>query len=204
MRIFTIIIFMTAIQPVLAQVSADSAKAEVTRFQEELDNEYADPQHSPLGPKAAKKFKGHAFFPVDLSYRVLAKLLPTPTTTFFDMKTTTSRFAEMRIYGYLVFELQGKSFNVPVYQSKSLKTSDYDDHLFFPFHDLTNRTATYPGGRYIDLHIPKTGEQIVLDFNQAYNPYCAYSERYSCPIVPKENFLNILVKAGVMYGKKTD
>lgn len=73
---------------------------------------------------------------------------------------------------------------------------EYNDHLFLPFLDDTNGDATYGGGRYIDLRIPKN-DIIKIDFNTAYNPYCAYNGKYSCPIVPSENYLPVKVEAGV-------
>jgi len=73
----------------------------------------------------------------------------------------------------------------------------WEDYLFLPFLDDTNGNTTYGGGRYVDLRIPKN-DTITIDFNTAYSPYCAYNENYSCPIVPRENYLDIKVKAGVM------
>jgi len=72
----------------------------------------------------------------------------------------------------------------------------YEDYLFLPFTDATNGNETYGGGRYIDLSIPN-GDQIVIDFNKAYNPYCTYNKKYSCPIVPSQNALDIEIFAGV-------
>ena len=83
-----------------------------------------------------------------------------------------------------------------------MKQLEYKDYLFLPFTDLTNGTVTYGGGRYIGLRIPKSGNKIIIDFNQAYNPFCAYSGNYSCPIVPEENNLDVQVKAGVKYDAK--
>ncbi|HEY3405771.1 MAG TPA: TonB family protein, partial [Ohtaekwangia sp.] len=145
-------------------------------------------------------FEGHDFFPVNLKYRVQATLTVTEGTPFFGMKTTTSRFSTERIYGHVTFSIEGREFRLPVYQSKDLmSTEEYADYLFFPFTDLTNGQATYGGGRYIDLRIPKGGSDMIIDFNKAYNPYCAYSPRYSCPLVPAENQMDIEIPAGVKY-----
>ena len=73
---------------------------------------------------------------------------------------------------------------------------EYIDYLFLPFTDLTSGDGSYGGGRFLDTTIPK-GDTIVLDFNKAYNPYCAYNSAYSCPIPPKENDLLVRVEAGV-------
>ena len=75
------------------------------------------------------------------------------------------------------------------------KKKEYKDYLFIPFRDGTSRMETYGGGRYLDLRIPK-GKTILVDFNLAYNPYCAYSHRYSCPIPPEINTLNVRILAG--------
>ena len=73
--------------------------------------------------------------------------------------------------------------------------------MFLPFMDHTNGSASYAGGRYIDLRIPE-GDTLIIDFNKAYNPYCAYDEKYSCPIVPSENYLDLEVEAGVKVFEK--
>lgn len=83
-----------------------------------------------------------------------------------------------------------------------MATVQYKDYLFFPFTDTTNGNETYDGGRYIDLRIPASGNEIIIDFNKAYNPFCAYSAGYSCPIVPAENNLDIPITVGVRYYKK--
>jgi uncharacterized protein (DUF1684 family) len=84
-----------------------------------------------------------------------------------------------------------------VYQNAELvRKNTYVNYLFLPFSDLTSGNETYIGGRYIDLRIPY-GDTIAIDFNQAYNPYCAYNRKYSCPIVPLENDLPIAIRAGV-------
>ena len=84
-----------------------------------------------------------------------------------------------------------------IYQNHRLrKMEKYRNHLFLPFTDLTNGEETYGGGRYIDLSIPDS-DTIIIDFNKAYNPYCAYSSTRSCPIPPRENDLDLKVEAGV-------
>ncbi len=197
---YLILILLVSTSTAFAQTDSTQAIAEVEAFQKTLDEEYKNRDESPLEPSDFAKFEHHDFFPVDLHYRVNAKLVVSPGTPFFGMKTTTSRMATERVYGHVEFTLQGKQFRLPVYQSKDLmKTTEYADHLFFPFSDETNGKTTYGGGRYIDLRIPKEGDEIVIDFNMAYNPYCAYSSRYSCPIVPAENQMDIEVRAGVKY-----
>ena len=140
-------------------------------------------------------FEGLEFFPIDSLFVVKANLKRTPNTPFFDMKTTTTRVTKERVFGVLTFSINNESYNLNVYQSASDSDAE-SDYLFLPFLDTTNGTETYGGGRYIDLTIPE-GNQMIIDFNKSYNPYCAYNEKYSCPIVPRENYLSLKIKAGV-------
>lgn len=200
MKILVFFFFLATI-PAFSQTNTDDIAA-ITKFQNDLNKEYKSKKKSPLDGKDWKHFKGHTFFAIDLKYRVSATLRVTAPAPFFKMKTSSMALPEYRVYGILEFTLDARKFELPVYQSKQLLTSDgYRDYLFLPFTDLTNGNQTYPGGRYIGLSIPK-GDTVVVDFNQAYNPYCAYSTRYSCPIVPAENHLDIEMLAGVMYTSK--
>ena len=168
-----------------------------TEFQRELNAEYKDATSSPLKDKDRKTFKGLDFFKFDSTYIVTAHLKRTPDTEWFDMKTTTSRVSPERIYGILTFELKGETYTLNVYQGKDVMTREgLEDYLFLPFLDDTNGEESYGGGRYIDLRIPE-GDTIEIDFNKAYNPYCAYNDKYSCPIVPRVNYLALNVRAGV-------
>lgn len=171
---------------------------EITKWQTDLNEEFKNPEESPLPDKERKKFKGLEFFAIDPTYRIEAKFTRTPDETPFTMPTTTDRKPVYVKYGYADFELEGKAFHFPIYQNLQLsQTEEYKDYLFAPFTDLTNGTETYGGGRYMDLKIPASDSLIILDFNKAYNPYCAYSDKYSCPIPPRQNDLEINIKAGV-------
>lgn len=173
-----------------------------TDFQKTLNAEFKDATQTPLKAKDLKHFSGLDFFKFDSTFVVKATLKRTPNTEWFDMKTTTDRLSKERVFGVLHFELQGQSFQLNVYQGQELMEAvDYKDYLFLPFMDHTNGTSTYAGGRYIDLRIPQ-GDTLIIDFNKAYNPYCAYNEKYSCPIVPSENYLDIAVEAGVKVFEK--
>lgn len=168
-----------------------------TNFQIKLNAEYKDASTSPLKNKDRKNFEGLDFFKFDSLYVVEATLERTPNSEWFNMKTTTSRISKERVYGVLHFELLGKQHSLNVYQGKDLMNKEgFEDYLFLPFLDETNGAETYGGGRYIDTKIPK-GNTLTIDFNNAYNPYCAYNDDYSCPIVPRQNYLRIKIKAGV-------
>ena len=170
--------------------------------QTELNEEYINPETSILEPEDFKNFEGLQFYPIDLKYRVEAKLVRTPDEKPFFMPTTTARLPEYVKYGEAHFTLEGKDIVLNIFKStQPYDEPGYEDYLFLPFTDLTSGDGSYGGGRYIDQRIPE-GNTIVIDFNKAYNPYCAYNARYSCPIPPRENDILIRIEAGVKeFGK---
>lgn len=166
-------------------------------FQQQLVSEYKDPAKSPLAQKDLADFHGLGFFPIDSNYFVVARFVRTENEKAFKMKTSGQRTPEYVKYGELHFALNGKALKLNLYRNIELsKKEAYRNHLFLPFSDLTNGKESYIGGRYIDMTIPE-GDSVGIDFNQAYNPYCAYSPDYSCPIVPLENDLGVEIRAGV-------
>ncbi|MCF8370592.1 MAG: DUF1684 domain-containing protein [Bacteroidales bacterium] len=170
---------------------------EIQNHQKELNEQYADSSHSPLSEKDLKSFTGLGFFPIDPKYRVDAEFVRTPNEQPFGMKTTTDRLPMYMKYGIAKFDIGGKNFQLSIFQNLDLvKQEGYEDYLFLPFTDLTSGVESYGGGRYIDLRLPDS-DHIIIDFNKAYNPYCAYNHRYSCPVPPVENDMNIEIKAGV-------
>ncbi|WP_297792310.1 DUF1684 domain-containing protein [uncultured Eudoraea sp.] len=170
---------------------------EIVGFQNKLNEEFRNPETSPLPDRYRKDFEGLDFFEPDTSFRVIATLERTADALPFMMPTTTDRLSEEVVYGIVKFILKDKAYSLEVYQNVELMdTAEYKDYLFLPFLDNTNGKETYAGGRYLDLAIPE-GNSIILDFNRAYNPYCVYNKKYSCPIVPKRNFLNTKIMAGV-------
>ncbi|MDX1761531.1 MAG: DUF1684 domain-containing protein [Christiangramia sp.] len=194
---FKIIVFGLFIITLSTQAQESELEKSVIEFQKELNHEFADPEESPLDDKDLKEFKGLEFFPIDPEYIVKAEFVRTPSEPPFAMKTSTDRLPIYVKYGELYFELKGNDMKLNVYQNQDLvQDPEYFDYLFLPFTDLTNGKATYGGGRYIDLRIPESNE-VILDFNKAYNPYCAYSGNYSCPVPPEENDLQVEVLAGV-------
>ncbi|WP_312762855.1 DUF1684 domain-containing protein [Epilithonimonas sp.] len=174
--------------------------ASIKKFQKELNAEYLNPKKSPLRGDNLKNFKKHPFFPINLKYRVTANFIKTENPVPFELPTSSGKFKQYQEYGKATFDLDGKPFTLTLYQSLDLiKMDKYKDYLFLPFRDLTNEKETYGGGKYMDLKIP-AGNEIILDFNQSYQPYCAYNAfDYNCPIVPEENKLPIRIEAGVMY-----
>ncbi len=173
-----------------------------TNWQKEQNAMFKDASKSPLKDRDRQDFNGLDFFEFDSTFVVKAILKRTPNSKWFKMKRTLNETTDERVYGVLNFKLKGKAYTLNVYQGKELMTKKgFEDYLFLPFLDDTNGDTTYGGGRYIDLRIPE-GNTIEIDFNKAYNPYCAYNEKFSCPIVPRENYIDIAVKAGVKEFKK--
>ncbi len=196
-----ITLFVLSISLISCNEGKKSLQGE-TPFQRELNAEYKDATTSPLTDEDIKDFEGLDFFKYDSTYVVEALFTKTPNEKSFKMKTTTDRRPEYVKYGVLEFFLKDEIFHLNVYQNQDLMKEDgYEDYLFLPFSDETNGIESYGGGRYIDLRIPKT-DKIIIDFNSAYNPYCAYNHKYSCPIVPRENYLKTRIEAGVKAFKK--
>lgn len=170
---------------------------EAMAFQEELNVQFADEAESPLTEEDLATFKGLEFFPVDTSFRVKARLEFHEDSKPFMMKTTTDRLPVYKLYATAHFTLKEKECVLEIYQNQDLiKDPEYSDYLFLPYTDKTSGSSSYGGGRYIDLSIPQ-GNEMILDFNKSYNPYCAYNSEFSCPIPPLANDLDVAITAGV-------
>ncbi len=182
----------------LAMASGDEGHQRVVaKFQKTLNEEYLDSTSSPLYPLDRAAFRGHDFFPISEKYRVVARLHYDITRDTVLIPTASGRVKKYLPYALATFEIDGHDDSLTIYQSIQLMSSpEYQDYLFLPYRDYTNGESTYGGGRYIDLVITD-GDLMSIDFNISYNPYCAYSEEYNCPIVPVENTVNIPIEAGV-------
>jgi uncharacterized protein (DUF1684 family) len=177
--------------------SQEKAKQTAQEFQDELNKNYADKEKSPLTEEDLKTFTHLDFFPISDEFIVKAKFIRTKKEKPFEMKTTTARLPVYKKYGELHFSIDGEKYKLNVYQNLDfIQKKEYENYLFLPFSDTTNGNETYIGGRYIDCYI-QDGKDWIIDFNKAYNPYCAYNYKYSCPIVPLENDLPIAINAGV-------
>ena len=169
----------------------------LTEYQRQVNNYFKDASESPLKPKDLKNFQGLDFFEFDSIYVVKAKIEETKESLPFKMKTTTNIPADFRMYGKLTFNLNDEQHSLAVYENLDyIGVDGYENYLFLPFLDQTNGHETYGGGRYIDLY-QYDNDSILINFNRAYNPQCVYDENFSCPIVPRDNLLNLRVEAGV-------
>ncbi len=159
----------------------------------------ADFLTNPRSPLTAADTAFLDFFPATADWTFWAKFERTPDAKPFEMMTYSGQKRDYVQFGLLKFEVKGQPQSLRIYQNlKLVKDSTYRDHLFLPFKDLTNNEQTYGGGRYLDF---KQGDilpnnTIALDFNRCYNPWCAFSDGFNCPIPPRENHLELEVLAG--------
>jgi uncharacterized protein (DUF1684 family) len=196
MRIAQLILLSFIISSSALSQDTTAWRDSLNAYWSRLDAEYADSSTSPLKAEDRAHFTHLAHYPFDPSYCVDAAFTPAHDAEAFTMRTSTARLPKFKVYGTLRFALNGRWFTLPVYHD-AVPNPHYPNYLFLPFTDLTNSVETYGAGRYLDLEAPLS-EHITLDFNKAYNPYCAYNDRYSCPIPPDENHLDIAVRAGVL------
>lgn len=158
------------------------------------DSFFSSHPQSPLPPQARRGFRGLAYWPPDASLRFTLPLYEYDEKRVMLVADTGDQQRQLYRWGEFHFEIDGTKCTLQAY-----KSSPGDDRLFVPFRDETTGKETYGAGRYLDLdarrHRTKDGKWIV-DFNEAYNPWCAYSEGYVCPLVPPENQLPVAVRAG--------
>jgi len=155
-------------------------------------------EESPIPEDERPVFQGLDYFAFDSTLAFPVALEPVLRADTLRIPTTTGHVRHYVRYGRFTFQLGGRVQNLTAY--RSIDQTEIHGSVFVPFTDPTNRTATYGGGRYLDLQSDEQG-RYVLDFNFAYSPYCAYDERWSCPIPPQENRLGAPVQAGERYGQ---
>jgi uncharacterized protein (DUF1684 family) len=170
---------------------------EVLKFRAEKNKMFKTSQESPLDRKQKKVFDSLNYFPVNVAYRVEADLEKISAQEVIQIKTTGFTDRRFRKYAYATFQLGNQQHKLLLLKSMD-RTGEAlrKNLLFLPFTDQTSGITTYGGGRYIDLELKGGEEKIWIDFNMAYNPYCAYNPGYDCPIPPQENHLNIEIIAG--------
>jgi uncharacterized protein len=167
----------------------------VQEFRQAVDDMMAHHPQSPLDDEQRQTFTGLHYFPYneELALEVEAERLPEdePIVT---MMTSTGDTQQYRRWGTFTFEVDGQPATATLY------SGPHGHDFFLPFRDATSGQETYGAGRYMDDHRPAlrrlAGNRFRVDFNYAYNPYCAYSEDYSCPLPPRENWLPVPIRAG--------
>lgn len=196
MKISPLVAFFLILSSATAQ--NNDKRSAVLEFQRNLNETFMNPGTTPLPQEEWEDIQPLKFYPIDLDYHVVADFVRTPYEMPFSMPTSTGEENVFVKYGEAYFDLEGKEYMLELYRDRELsKTTQYRNYLFLPFTDLSNGETTYSAGRYIDLEIP-TANKIIIDFNQAYNPLCAYNGEYSCPIPPRQNHLETRIEAGIM------
>ncbi len=149
-------------------------------FRKSKDNYFSFSPTSPIPEFQKEYFKGLNYFPPNGEFKFQAELIP---------EEKYDSVAKLPVAGKIKFKYKNKTYFLTAYYEN-------DSTLFVPFKDLTNGKETYEGGRYLNIPIKKNAKKITLDFNYAYNPYCAYNPNYVCTLPPEENYLDFPVKAG--------
>lgn len=164
------------------------AVTELEDFRRDKDDFFGRDHRSPLTSEQQRNFSGLAYFADNPGLVVKAKVDRNVERGVVRMETTKGREQIYRRYGVVHFQVDREPTQVTLYAPEGSHA------LFLPFRDATSGKETYGAGRYLDLD--PHGEEIVIDFNYAYNPYCAYNPDWSCPLPPAENWLKVPIRAG--------
>lgn len=161
------------------------------------DRQFRTDPESPVPEGSREGFSGLDYFPADPAYRFAGWIEHYPQATRFTIVTTNGKPRPCEKIGRVRFAVAGREQTLQVYRLLDNDARPGDEGLFLPFADGTTGSETYPAGRYVDLDGPPGGPY-VLDFNRAYNPWCAYGapERFQCPVTPAENRLSVRIEAG--------
>jgi uncharacterized protein (DUF1684 family) len=156
------------------------------------DQQFREASDSPVPKEKRDAFLPLPYFPVDPAYTVPAALKLSDDRPVFEMPTSTGALRKMQLVGTLEFTFEGERRSLGAFVEDGTQQIT---NLFVPFADLTTGMDTYAAGRYLDIE-PTTTGYYTIDFNRAYNPYCAYNATYECPFPPPSNRLNVAIRAG--------
>lgn len=172
--------------------SVDIYTLEVRKDRLEKDKYLLSNPSTPIKASDMEFFKGLAYYDVDKAFAFESVLRRLPAPAEVTIATSKDRPRIMRHLGALPFTIDGKEYALQVFAPKDTSDGNY---WFIPFTDATSGDETYGGGRYLDID-DIASDTVFVDFNYAYSPYCAYNERYDCPIPPPENALPVAIRAG--------
>jgi len=197
MRGILLIAFVICPLFLIAQDESSYTKL-IQEYRDSVDAVFADSATSILLEEDLGNFSGLQYYPILPEYLIKARFRKFWFKKKFSMQTSTERLPTYRRFGMLKFEVNGQKVKLVLYQNLDyLEKFPRYDGLFCPFIDSSKHLQSYGGGRYLDFHIKEMAKWTWIDFNKSYNPYCAYNYRYSCPIPPKENHLEVNIPAGI-------
>ena len=173
--------------------SPEEYAKEIEFERKEKDRFMKNGEDSPF--KGSKEvFSGLKYFQPDLKYRINAELVPIPDKKLIVLPTSDGKEKKYLEHAYAQFEIDGVANKLLILEIT--EPGPYRGTLYLAFADKSSSLETYGAGRYLDLKKVPGASSLLLDFNKAYNPYCAYSDNFSCPFPPPENVLKIGIKAG--------
>ena len=172
--------------------TSDQPMSELEQARVEKDEYFREGEYSPIPEDERDDFAGLHYFPVDSAFVVTATFTANEDQEIFKMATTQDDLRDAYRAGTLSFTINETPCTLTAYRFAGSEHQSF----FLPFTDATSGDETYGTGRYIDLEIVEGATEYEIDFNIAYNPYCAYNENYSCPLTPAENTLPVAITAG--------
>lgn len=154
-------------------------------------------EESPLTAEQLASFQGLNYYPPKKEYKIRGKLEKAPIKSTIRINTSKGEERNYLNYGKVVFKLNGQEHSLTVLKPiNAFKVGVPESYLFLAFTDETSGFDTYGAGRYLELEEAENTNELTLDFNYAYNPYCAYNDEFDCPFPPKGNHLAVKVEAG--------
>ncbi|MBO0357575.1 DUF1684 domain-containing protein [Hymenobacter sp. BT186] len=171
----------------------DQYAARLRKARRDKSDSFRRVQGSPLSETQRNAFDSLRYYAPDKAYRFEAQLEAVSQPDTIDLPLTTGKADKYLRWGRATFILNKQEYKLTLFQ----KADGKDSTLFVPFTDRTNGFVTYGGGRYLDVAKPAPGDtEVLLDFNEAYNPFCAYNDGFACPVPPQDNRLAVEIKAG--------
>ncbi len=174
---------------------ASFKKLAIERERKIKDEYFKEYPETPIPPEDRDSFLCLSYYPVNSRFRFRVRLQPYKVPEIVRMITGGGAIQQYIRVGFFEFSVEGTACRLEVY--KSAEHRGPLECLFIPLRDRTSGIETYGAARYLDIPENENGTY-ELDFNKAYNPYCAYNERYVCPVAPKENWLAVEIRAGEM------
>jgi uncharacterized protein (DUF1684 family) len=183
-------VVLVAISLVINALRVNEYGISIAKIRSQKDEYFKESETSPINDK--ENFRGLMYFDTDPKYKVSASLQYIDTLSLIRVLRNDGKLTPYRRFASATFSIENTSHTVVLLKLPN----EEEGSLFLPFTDMTNGKETYRAGRYLDVNWKKGQKTIDIDFNLAYNPYCVYNYKYSCPIPPRENFIKAFIRAG--------